>query len=188
MANPEFFKLQGAERYKATKTHVSTIPWALIEPHRKQAYANHSQTLERLNERGGLGVEELWCVMHDKPLSGPDKVTFNDACDWLDNLLNVGKIRPCTTTTGQRVVLEFKDVPLSLIEDLEDVVNPEGQKAHWYYRNKYYVYIDVCELIVQAIFNDPWTVSVYDFMATHIDNRWKAASCIKLKIPEVEAA
>ena len=45
-----------------------TIPWKLIAPHAKQAYENHGQTLERLAERGGLGVVEAWAVLLDLPL------------------------------------------------------------------------------------------------------------------------
>jgi hypothetical protein len=42
------------------------IPWEIVEPHARQAERNHSgQTLERLHERGGLGVMEFWYVMHD---------------------------------------------------------------------------------------------------------------------------
>lgn len=37
---------------------IKAIPWAVLEPHSRQAERNHSQTLERLAERGGLGVDE----------------------------------------------------------------------------------------------------------------------------------
>lgn len=39
------------------------VPWAFIEPHAKQAWATHGQTLERLAERGGLCVAEMVCVL-----------------------------------------------------------------------------------------------------------------------------
>lgn len=42
------------------------IPWAMIELHGKQAYLNHSQSLERLAERGGLGVNEVVAVLEGK--------------------------------------------------------------------------------------------------------------------------
>lgn len=42
-----------------------SVPWELIAPHEHQAMRNHSQTLERLAQRGGLGVAELWAVLHD---------------------------------------------------------------------------------------------------------------------------
>ena len=41
-----------------------SVPWSLVEPHRAQAEANHSQTLERLAERGGLSPSELHAIMH----------------------------------------------------------------------------------------------------------------------------
>ncbi len=43
-----------------------TIPWDFIEPHEKQALDNHDQTLQRLNERGGLDVVELRAVLEGK--------------------------------------------------------------------------------------------------------------------------
>ena len=44
------------------------VPWSLVEDHDAQAQRNHSgQTLERLAQRGGLGVIELWAVCHDMP-------------------------------------------------------------------------------------------------------------------------
>lgn len=46
---------------------VVAIPWEMIAPHEKQAKANHSQTLERLCERGGLDATEALAVLADKP-------------------------------------------------------------------------------------------------------------------------
>jgi hypothetical protein len=46
----------------------SSVPWKLVEPHRAQAMKNHSQTLERLAERGGLGPEELRAVVEGRGL------------------------------------------------------------------------------------------------------------------------
>ena len=43
-----------------------SVPWDFVEPHRKQANNNHMQTLERLNERGGLSWVELLAVIEDK--------------------------------------------------------------------------------------------------------------------------
>jgi hypothetical protein len=43
------------------------LPWALIEPHAKQAMCNHGQTLERLAERGGLGFTEAAAIICDLP-------------------------------------------------------------------------------------------------------------------------
>lgn len=61
----------------------NSIPWGLIEPHREQAKANHGQSLERLNERGGLSPVELYYVLQDKNWSPkqyftdePGAVTF----------------------------------------------------------------------------------------------------------------
>jgi len=46
-------------------SHPDSIPWSLIELHREQAERNHYQTIERLQERGGLSVVELYCVLNN---------------------------------------------------------------------------------------------------------------------------
>ncbi len=46
----------------------SSVPWALVEPHRKRAFKNHGQTLERLTERYGLSPMELWALLSDENL------------------------------------------------------------------------------------------------------------------------
>lgn len=47
--------------------HKSWIPWVVIAPHERQAQANHSQTLQRLAERGGLAPCEAVAVLEDRP-------------------------------------------------------------------------------------------------------------------------
>lgn len=42
----------------------TSIPWALVEPWRRQAMRNHGQTLERLAERGGLHPIEMYNCAH----------------------------------------------------------------------------------------------------------------------------
>lgn len=46
-----------------------SIPWAMIAPHEAQAQANHSQTLERLAERGGLCPSEAVAVLQGREWS-----------------------------------------------------------------------------------------------------------------------
>lgn len=46
---------------------LKTIPWALIAPHERQAQSNHSQTLERLAQRGGLCPNEATRIIQDRP-------------------------------------------------------------------------------------------------------------------------
>lgn len=43
------------------------VPWDVIEPHEAQALKNHDQTLQRLNERGGLSVREALSILSDRP-------------------------------------------------------------------------------------------------------------------------
>ncbi len=64
---------------------ATSVPWAVVAPHEAQALRNHyGQTLDRLAERGGLDVVELWCVVHDKAWSDASPL---EVCQgWLDGL------------------------------------------------------------------------------------------------------
>lgn len=44
---------------------IKAIPWAALRPHEPQAVRNHSQSLSRLASRGGLSIEEAYCVLKD---------------------------------------------------------------------------------------------------------------------------
>lgn len=46
---------------------LRSIPWALIAPHNEQAERNHSQSLRRLAERGGLSPAEAVAVIEGRP-------------------------------------------------------------------------------------------------------------------------
>lgn len=45
----------------------NNIPWALIQPYEEQAKKNHSQSLSRLAERGGLAPSEAVAVLENRP-------------------------------------------------------------------------------------------------------------------------
>lgn len=64
-----------------------SLPWSTVEPWRAQAETNHSQTLERLNERGGLAPEELWCAAHGYNLRRLRDTTESAAGTWLKGLV-----------------------------------------------------------------------------------------------------
>ena len=51
---------------------LKAIPWSIIEMMSRQATANHGQTLERLNERGGLCPSELYATLTGLRLSEVD--------------------------------------------------------------------------------------------------------------------
>lgn len=54
-----------------------SVPWEVMAPHESQAQRNHSQSLQRLAERGGLGTGEAWCIVND--IECPtDKATWAD--------------------------------------------------------------------------------------------------------------
>ena len=44
---------------------IKALPWSAMLPHEAQAQRNHGQTLSRLAQRGGLGIEEAYCVLKD---------------------------------------------------------------------------------------------------------------------------
>jgi hypothetical protein len=53
-------------RDRGILNQVQSIPWAMIAPHNPQAQSNHSQTLERLAERGGLSACEAVAVLTNR--------------------------------------------------------------------------------------------------------------------------
>lgn len=53
-------------RQAGTAMIVIGLPWSMIAPHEAQAVRNHSQSLERLAERGGLGSCEAVAVLEDR--------------------------------------------------------------------------------------------------------------------------
>jgi len=55
------------------------IPWDILVPHTNQVLQNHSQTLERLAERGGLSWLEVLWILEDKAWGGPPGLTTNEA-------------------------------------------------------------------------------------------------------------
>jgi len=62
------------------------IPWSVVEPHAKQAWTNHSQSLEELARRGGLSPQELWCVIHGKRWESPEQPSADDCMKWARSL------------------------------------------------------------------------------------------------------
>ena len=67
---------------------VEDIPWGVIAPHEAQAQRNHGQSLERLAERGGLGVCEAVAILEDRPWHKMDQVVALEQLteivhDWL---------------------------------------------------------------------------------------------------------
>lgn len=51
----------------------TSVPWAMLAPHERQARENHDQSLQRLAERGGLSPCEMLAVLEDRRWRGmPD--------------------------------------------------------------------------------------------------------------------
>ncbi len=45
---------------------IASVPWSFVADHEAQAQHNHSQSLTRLAERGGLSLCELLAVRTDR--------------------------------------------------------------------------------------------------------------------------
>jgi len=54
--------------YERGKSYPRSVPWEFVAPHAARAARNHSQSLSRLAERGGLSPMELYLVVHDLDL------------------------------------------------------------------------------------------------------------------------
>lgn len=64
-----------------------TLPWTIVEPWRNRAQLNHNQTLEQLDERGGLSPYELWCAAHDLPIFPMRAIDKRIAGEWIKSLV-----------------------------------------------------------------------------------------------------
>lgn len=60
------------------------IDWQLVQDHGKQARDNHSQTVQRLAERGGLSWCELYAVLHNQRWQRMDQNEALLACRALE--------------------------------------------------------------------------------------------------------
>lgn len=78
MMTPERFRVLNAEKFGVARD----VPWALVEPLRERAMSGHNQTLERLNERGGLSPVELYALVHALPFSEWTKFRVVDVMVW----------------------------------------------------------------------------------------------------------
>ena len=74
-------------RFPVQSEQVHSVPWLLVATHEAQAMANHGQSLERLAERGGLGPDELWCVVHNQPFRNRPNEAFCAA--WLSGITDL---------------------------------------------------------------------------------------------------
>lgn len=77
--------IRGQSRLPAAEraTWPAWLPWALVEQWRAQIERNHYQTLERLNARGGLSPQELWCAAHGHDLRRWRDIGEREAGEWL---------------------------------------------------------------------------------------------------------
>lgn len=62
-----------------------TVPFSLLSE--SMAQLNHSQTLQRLNKRGGLSPYELYCNMEGKRIDFSQKRDFYSDDKWVPHIL-----------------------------------------------------------------------------------------------------
>lgn len=79
-----------------------SVPWDLIAPHEKQAFHNHSQSLRRLAERGGLGVMEMYAVLTDRDFREVVHLDPDFMMDWIMHWAGLRKDVPRAETPVQR--------------------------------------------------------------------------------------
>lgn len=79
-----FNEMSAYARREGCLALVIQIPSAMIAPHARQAELNHSQTLQRLAERGGLAAAEAVAVLEDRPYR---TMTFGEAHAKLNDML-----------------------------------------------------------------------------------------------------
>lgn len=65
-------------RKAGVQSVIIGIPWDVITPHEAQAQINHSQTLARLAERGGLGHCEAVAILEDRRWRSMPKAEANN--------------------------------------------------------------------------------------------------------------
>jgi hypothetical protein len=62
---PTRFPILGEHnRVERGQEYPASVSWRFVQPFAKRAAHNHSQSLKRLAERGGLSARELWCIAH----------------------------------------------------------------------------------------------------------------------------
>jgi hypothetical protein len=104
------------KNYDDKRPNLPTVfPWHLLNEENAKRF--HSQTLERLNERGGLSMEEIYCN-----ITGTDyfKVSFNKdkILIWINQQIQKGAglgkengISPCPfcgSKEGENVILGYE--------------------------------------------------------------------------------
>ena len=60
---------------------LKAVPWAIISAHEEQAQRNHSQTLNRLAERGGLIPSEAVAIIKNEPWTSKTSSQIEKKCE-----------------------------------------------------------------------------------------------------------
>lgn len=89
------------------------IDWELVADHGQQAWRNHSQTVERLAQRGGLSWCELHAVLHNRDWQKMDTNEAMIACRALETRYLAAVAQPDLSAENTRLralVGEAKEV------------------------------------------------------------------------------
>jgi hypothetical protein len=88
------------------------VPWEVMAPHEAQCVKNHSQSLERIAERGGFGAGEAWLVVNGLPLFPRDP-----QLDW-----DWKELKKKWNEYAERVNLHYDELEKSREQLKEDIV------------------------------------------------------------------
>jgi len=86
-----------------------SLPWSIVEPWRAQAERNHGQTLERLNERGGLSPLELWLAAHQQRPFADAHLPEWECAEWLIRIVADHEEESAERQRKERLEREFED-------------------------------------------------------------------------------
>lgn len=85
--SPDFTNAFPVLAYDEYPGAPSSVPWGLLDPHEHQARLNHSQSLKRLAERGGLAPDEMVAILTGRPWRDVRKIGKVEAVNELKRLL-----------------------------------------------------------------------------------------------------
>lgn len=111
------------------KTMVVSVPWEFVEQARTRIELNHSQTLERLAERGGLDFYELLCGLQNKNLSYKQKINYDECIKQMEDLISNWKEKLMPATKPNNPVIQEWVQQLSFMQQsvlLTAIRGPDG--------------------------------------------------------------
>lgn len=87
-----------------------TVPWDMVVAHEEQVRRNHSQSVQRLSERGGLAPDELYYALRDRDLLAlgrprTDQEKVKDLRDAIEFIKSFAQRSPDAGSGGHEVAI-----------------------------------------------------------------------------------